>query len=163
MMNEDSAVSTASQRLIREHQVARKRRYAKGVASIILAVLAGMVIGVGGTLLFIKNKMHRIPPKPEAIANAMMDHMRRVVSITPEEETRVREIFDAHLTEVAAMRKESFKNTREMFRKMDGEVETVIGPERAKIWREDKEKRFKRRRDEKPPLDKNHPDGEPPR
>jgi len=161
MTNENSAATAASQRLIREHQSAQKRRYAKGVALIILAVLAGMVIGAGGTLLYFKNKMHRIPPKPDAIADAMMKHLRGLITVNPDEEARVREIFDAHLVEVDAMRKESFQNIREMFRKMDGEVEAVIGPERAKIWREDKEKRFKRRRDER-----RHPDdkkGPPPR
>lgn len=45
-----------SQRLIAKHHVPQGRRYAKAVALMALAVLAGIIIGVGGTVLYFNKK-----------------------------------------------------------------------------------------------------------
>jgi uncharacterized protein YneF (UPF0154 family) len=138
--------ATDSQRLIRQHYAAHnKRRYAKAVLLILVAVLAGVVIGVGGTLLYARNKLYRLPPNPRAIGEAMLEHMRGLVALTPDEETEVKGIIDEHVDEVDALRKSSFATIREVFRRMNGKIETVIGPDRMKVWREDKEKRYGRR------------------
>ncbi|MDR1744431.1 MAG: hypothetical protein LBS30_01610 [Planctomycetota bacterium] len=137
--------TTTSQRLIRQQHAARKKRYAQAVALIVLAVLAGVVIGVGGTVLHFRNTMHRIPPRPKAIGDAMIGHMRGLIATTPEEERRVREVIDSHLEEVDAMRRESFRAIREVFGRMDAPLESILGPDRMKIWREDRERRFSRK------------------
>lgn len=140
-MTNDTTVSE-SQRLIRQHHASHKKQYAKAILLILVAVVAGVVIGVGGTVLYFKNKMHRVPPHPKAIGEAMLEHMHGLMTLNPDEEARVRVIIDEHVGEVEAMRKESFQNIRDVFTRMHGKLETVLGPERMKIWQADREKRF---------------------
>ncbi len=143
-MTDDIPVSD-SQRLLRQRYAAGKRRYAKAVFFLVVAVVAGIVIGVGGTLLYARNKMYRLPPNPKAIGDAMLGHMRGLVALTPEEETAVKSIIDRHVDEVDAMRKASFETIRGVFQRMNDQIEQVIGPDRMKVWRDDKEKRYGKR------------------
>ncbi len=144
-MTNDAPVSD-SQRLVRQqYAVHQRRRYAKAVLFLLVAVVAGMVIGAGGTLVYVKNKMYRLPPNPRAIGAAMLDHMRGLMTLTPDEESAVKGIIDEHVGEVDALRKSSFATIRGVFSRMNGEIEAVIGPERMKVWRDDKEKRYGRR------------------
>ena len=144
-MTNDIPVSD-SQRLIRQHYAVNQRwRYAKAVLFLLVAVAAGVVIGAGGTLVYVKNKMYRLPPNPEAIGAAMLDHMRGLVALTPDEEAAVKGIIGEHVGEVDALRRSSFATIRGVFRRMNEKIEVVIGPERMKIWRDDKEKRYGRK------------------
>lgn len=155
--SESSAVSE-SQRFVMEHRAARKRRYLKAVILIAVAVLAGFVMGVGASIIFSKGRFHRIPPNPRAIGVKMIEHLKGVVTLSDDEEKRIVEIMENHVANVEALRDAS----RDAYIGMMDDVESVLGPERAKAWKEYKEKTFKPRgkhgRDRKPPpLDGGHP------
>ncbi len=143
-MTSGETATTASQRLIRRQHAARKKRYAQAVALIALAVVAGIVIGIGGTVLYFGKTAHR--RGAGAIADAMFARLDGLVSLTPEEAPRVREAIDACVRDVSDMRRKRFEEIREAFRNMDGPLESILGPERTKVWRDYRESRFDARR-----------------
>lgn len=148
-----------SQRFIsRKHQAREKKRYVKAILLLLLAVLAGVAIGVGGTLLFIRGKFHRRPPQADAVAEMVVSRMRESVALNPEEERRLTVIVGERMQEVDAMRRTSFDNFRGIMERLTEQIAEVLGPERAAKWEVDKEKFFgKRARPPKKDMDKNHP------
>lgn len=140
-----------SQRFIAMHNARTGRRYAKAVGLMLLAVLAGVVIGVACSVLYFNKRMHRPPPKGEAIAKSIVNRIDSLVKLSPDEERRLTVIADARMKEVDAIRRNSFGEMRKVFDTMSGEIAEVIGPERAKVWNEYRDKRWgdKRGRDHK--------------
>lgn len=137
----DDMTVSDSQRLIARNHAKQTRRWVKAVALLLAAVAAGVVIGVGGTILFFDKKMHRVPPKPDAIVDAMVNRIRELTNATDDEAARMKEVLDQHMDEIDEMRRKYFADTRRMFENMDTEVDAIIGVERGKIWREYKKKR----------------------
>ncbi len=131
-----------SRRLVARHQAAQKRRWLKGLAFVLLFVLIGVVIGVGATLVFMKDRMHRLSPRRDAIAEAMVEKMREHVTVAPEEEARLIPLLQGYFGEVEELRNTSFENMRDVFVRMDRDIESVLGPERFKIWYDYKEARL---------------------
>lgn len=140
-MNSESKVSE-SQRLVSRIHASHKRRYAKAVGLILVAVAAGALIGFGGATIYFKKSFHRVPPKPDAIVDSLMEHMRNNVKLEPGEEKQLKEIMERGITEVDGIRKASFEDSKAVFNKMNEEVEEVLGPDRYKIWEEFKNKRW---------------------
>ena len=135
-----------SQRFIsRKHQAREKKRYAKAILLLLLAVLAGVVIGVGGTLLYVKSKFHRRPPKADAVAAMVVGCIRESVTLNPEEERRLTAIVDERMQEVDALRRSSFDTFRNAMQQMNEQIAEVLGPERNAKWAVDKEKFFGKR------------------
>lgn len=146
-----------SQRFIsRKHQAREKKRYVKAILLLLLAVLAGVAIGVGGTLLFIRDKFHRRPPKADAVAQMVVGRMRESVTMNPDEERRLTAIVDERMREVDAMRRSSFDSFRDIMERMNEQITEVLGPERTAKWEVDKEKFFGKRA-RPPKKDGDHP------
>ncbi len=135
-----------SKRLLARHHAIHGRRYWKALALLTLAVFAGVVIGVGGTVLYFQKKMHWVPPRPDAIAGAMLERMQSLVNVNPQEGEQLKGIINSHMREVEEVRKGSFREIRGVCKRMDAEVAKVLGSDRAKIWELDKEKRAAERR-----------------
>lgn len=150
MTQESGMTLSDSQRLLARHQSVRKRRWIKAVLFVLLFVVAGVVIGVGGTLMFIKGKMHRVPPKREAIVASILEKMREQITVTSDEESRLTEMLEGYMDEMDEVRKGSFQRVKAIFRRMDEDIKTVLGPERFSVWFEYKEKKMERwRRDDR--------------
>ncbi|MCC8115811.1 MAG: hypothetical protein LIP18_01420 [Planctomycetes bacterium] len=135
-----------SRRLIARHHAAHGRRYLKAGALIFLAMLAGFAIGVGSTVLYLKDKMHRVPPSPDAIEDAMVGRMQTLLGISPDEEEKLRDFIDSHMEKFEDIRSDSFESIRSVFREMDQEFLDILGPDRHRLWAEEREKRFHRKK-----------------
>lgn len=140
-MNPDSNASE-SQRVISQIHSSQNRRYTKAVGLIVLAVLAGAIIGAGAAMIYFKKSYHRVPPRPEAIVQSLIEHMHNVLKLEPDEETKLKEIIDRNFTEVNAIRETSREDTHNVFARMGEEIKTVIGPERYQAWDEYTTKRW---------------------
>jgi hypothetical protein len=138
-------VSDSRRLLFRRHRDQAKRRYLKAVLLLVAAVLAGVVIGVGGALLYLKNRYHHRPPRPDAVAGIMLERMRGLMTLDSDEESRLRIIIDSHMNEVDAIRRQSFGEFRAVIDRMNEEMVEVIGPERHAKWKAYTEKRFGRK------------------
>ncbi len=135
-----------SKRLLARHNAIHGRRCWKALALLALAVLAGAVIGAGGTIVYFKKKMHKVPPRPDAIAGAMMERMQALVAVDPGESEQLKGIINSHMREIEVIRKGSFQEIRGICKRMDEEVAKVLGPERAGKWEEEQAARAAERR-----------------
>lgn len=142
-MTEPRPVAGESQRFMAMHNARTGRRYAKAVALMLLAVLAGVIIGVGCTVLYFNKRMHKPPPRGEAIADAIMNRLNLLMKLTPDEEGRLKEITAVRMREVEGIRKDSYADIRKVFETMHVEITDIVGPERAQIWKEYRDKRWK--------------------
>lgn len=123
---------------------ARKKRFAKAACLLLLAVLAGVVIGVGGTILYFQSST-KSKRGTSAIADAMMRRLGGLVTLTPEESARVRAVVDSRLEKIAELRKRRFKEIRQVFLDMDAPMEEIIGKNRMDVWKAYRSERFERR------------------
>ena len=82
----------------------------------------------------------------DAIAEAMIGRMHEMFGLEGDEETRLKEIIHRNMQGVEGIRKGSFKEIRGVFRKMNGELGEVLGPERHNQRNDDRDKRFGRKR-----------------
>lgn len=139
--------ATESRRMLAQRHSAKNRRYAKAIAFIAVVVLAGVVIGVGGTVIYFNRKAHRGPPRPEAISEAMLNRMRDLFSLTPDEEKEIKTIVDARLREVEEIRKSSFQEVRNVFEAMDDDMAEKIGRDRVQKWKDYKDKKRRERKE----------------
>ncbi len=142
----DHDVSESRRHIARHHATHGRRRYLKAGAFLLLAMLAGFAIGVGSTVLYIKDKMHRVPPSPDAIEDAMVGRMQTLLGISPDEEEKLRDVIDSHMEKVEDIRRDSFDSIRDVFREMDSQFLDILGPDRHRVWKEEREKRFHRKK-----------------
>lgn len=138
----ENAGASESQRFIARMQTQRKNRYAKAAGLMLIAVLAGVAIGASGAVLYMKSYYHRVPPKRAAIGESILAQMNSVVQLKKDEEDKVKEILSSHLSEVDEIRRASTHNTRQVFGRMNEEIEAVIGEDRFKLWEEYKVKNW---------------------
>lgn len=139
-MNPDT--TSESQRFIAQNHAKHNKRYAKAVALIGVAVLAGVVIGVGASAIYYKKYYHRIPPKTDAIVESVMGHMNGLLSLKTDEAAKIKGILDTHLGEVDDIRKQAFADSQKVFDRMREDVAEILGPERSKKWEEFKKERW---------------------
>lgn len=137
--------SESQRTILRQHQAREKKRYFKAVLLLLLAVFAGVAIGVGGTVLYMRDKFRRRPPSPEAVADMVVGRMREAIPLKPEEETRLHGVIDEHMREVDAFRRANFDNFRAVMDRMNARIAEVVGPERNATWNNAKEKYFGKR------------------
>ncbi|MCC8166326.1 MAG: hypothetical protein LIQ31_09280 [Planctomycetes bacterium] len=146
----DHDVSESRRLIARHHAAHGRRRYLKVGALIFLAMLADFAIGVGSTVLYLKGKVHRVPPSPDAIEEAMVGRMHSLLGISPDEEEKLRDVIDSHLEKVEDIRQDSFDSIRDVFREMDSQFLDILGPDRHRAWKEEREKRFHRKKRPRP-------------
>ncbi len=100
----------------------------------IVLFAAGMIIGASLTVLYFKNSVRPKPPEPEEFIERMMTRMHNTITLTPDEDKRVREIVLDNMQEVKRIRRESSDSIRGCFDEMRAELETILGPERSERW-----------------------------
>lgn len=122
-----------------------RRRYLLAGVSMLLAVVAGVVIGAGGAVIFLdSHKFKR--PEPQELADRITGRMAKVLRISPEELRKIDSIVVAHMQEVRRIRKEMFGRIRGQFGAMVADMDAVLGPERAAEWSKDYKERTGRDR-----------------
>lgn len=139
-MNPERPSPSESQRYIARAHASKNRRYAKAIGLILVAMAAGALIGVSGSIIYFKNYYHRIPPKRDAIAQSIITNMQSVLQLNAEEQTRLKGIIDNHMAELDDIRRASSNNTRQLFNRMNDEMEAILGEERYKTWEDHKVK-----------------------
>lgn len=137
--------SSPSKQFDAQHRLnARKNRrtYLKAGLFLFLAIIAGMVIGVGVTLLFIKSRMHMQMPKADQIGRSVLKRLRETVELTDDEKSRLEEIILSHMIEVDKVRTESLNAISLEFDEMNEQVDEILGPERSAKWEADKRQHY---------------------
>lgn len=134
-------------------------------------VLSGMVMGAGGTVLLVNDRLEQPDQAPKQFSRRLADRMTRDLGLTPEQESEIHTIFEKHQTEMHAVRKSVEQRIQDSFTTMRSEVNEILTPEQAKLW--DERLREYRKQDDRgrpprheggPPRDgyDGRPDNEPP-
>lgn len=117
-------------------------------------VLSGMVIGAGGTVLLVKNRLEQPDQAPSHFSRRLAERMTRDLDLTREQKTDIQEIFARHQKELHAVRKSVEQRVTESFNTMQSEVEAILTPQQAKMWRE-RARRFNSRGERSRPARRN--------
>ncbi len=137
-----AAASTSGRHPPHPHRAGGKPRYWLAVLLLLLAVAAGVVIGVGGTIVYFDRKTFPARPKTEEIPGLIISRMREFFPVDSEEEGKLEGVIRSRLGEVARIRDTSRNDIREQFEGMGGEMERILGPDRYKTWDDYRKKRM---------------------
>lgn len=147
-MTEEHPPPSHSARLHLDPRHRRKRRLmACGIALVLL--LVGVAIGWGGTVIYFKN--FRFYPRrnpPERVADMIIARLNEEFTLTDDEEGSVREIVQRRIGEVRKVRESSRSAIRGQFDGMRGEIDKILGPERAAQWEKRMEQEYGKRKDD---------------
>ena len=119
----------------------RGRRYWLAVLSLVLALAAGIAIGAGGAILYIR-KTHPKRPEPDRFIQDYLSRMEELISLTPDEKTAVEGIVRVRFQFMEKLREEFQDEIRAQFDETSEEVKAIVGPERYEAWKEYREKRI---------------------
>lgn len=121
----------------RFHAKARRRSYWLATLLLAAALGIGCVIGVAGTMLYMKKKPK--PPQPEEWIDSVLKIMDDSVGLQPKERDEIRAIA------LSSMER-SRENRRKEFDSMRDDVDAVLGPDRIEKWNHEVERRWGRKR-----------------
>ncbi len=120
----------------------RDRRYWLAALSLVLALVAGIVIGAGGAIVYIDRKTHPKRPRMDEFTKMMLARMDEQITLTPDEKTAVEGILRVRFQQMEKLREEFRDEIRDQFDDMSGEVKGIVGAERYKKWEEYRNKQM---------------------
>jgi Spy/CpxP family protein refolding chaperone len=130
-----------------------------------ILVFSGMVIGAGGTVLLVQNRMDQPGNAPEHFNRRLAERMTRDMGLTEAQESNIHEIFKSHRAELRDVKESVRERIDSSFSSMQTEVEGILTPEQAAVWNE--RIRYYNSRGERPPSprrgEESGRDGRPPR
>jgi Spy/CpxP family protein refolding chaperone len=109
--------------------VSSKTRTA-AVVVVIVAFVAGILVGVAGDHLYLIHK-GRLSPRRTArfAADRMADRLGRDLELTPQQKTQVQQIIEKHRAKIDATMSNVRPQVRQELDATNAEIETVLTPE----------------------------------
>lgn len=151
-MNADAGPPPAADTRTSARLSHRRHAHAKGWKSwlvaglcLLLVLAAGVVIGVGATVIYFERRDFR-PPRPAEVGKTILDRMGDTVSLSSDERTRISDMIDARMATVESLRTESLERIRGEFDEMRNDIDEVLGPARSAKWEEEVKKRMGERK-----------------
>lgn len=111
------------------------RTYLVAAVCLFLALAAGVVIGVGGTIIYFKRRDFT-PPPPDRLGKTILDNLKATVDLSAAENDRISAMVEARMLEVERLRRESLDRIRGEFDDMRDDIDDVLGPDRSAKWEE---------------------------
>jgi len=134
-MNQDNAAPSAPALPASVPGLPRRRIWlATALGAVIL--ICGIVIGSGGTVLWIRHKMDQFRRGPDRMPVELAERVRFQLNLTDQQAKRVEEILRKRHEALMKLLRETFKAELEGMR---AEVATVLTPEQVKKWNDDYE------------------------
>lgn len=126
---------------------ARPRRRSYWLAALLLlgALGIGCVIGVAGSMLYMKKKRFK-PPPPEEWTDSMVGLLDKSVGLRPDERDEIRAMVLSRMETIRDNRRKMFETTREEMDMLRDDVDVILGPERTEKWNQEVERRWGRKR-----------------
>ncbi len=129
----------------RFHPRPRRRSYWLAALLLLAALGIGCIIGVAGTMLYMKKKPFG-PPKPEEWTDSMVGLLDKSVGLQPEERDEIRAMVLARMEKIRDNRRKIFESSREEMDKLRDDVDMILGPDRTEKWNQEVERRWGRKR-----------------
>lgn len=129
--------------------VTRERRLAPGRRAALYTVLAGLALFIGGVavgggavVLYFKRISLAESPSPERIGAMLVASLKREFALTPGESAAIEAGVGGQVAAMEASSQEYGENVRRQFGELCGSICAVLGPERAKKWKEVMRRKF---------------------
>lgn len=113
-----------------------RRSWWKTVALSAALFASGVVIGVGLTLMGIRNRLDEFRSRPDLLSQRMVQRMEHDLGLTSRQTEEIRKIFDASREEADAMRQRNRAQAQAFFREFQNKVAQVLTPSQQKEWEE---------------------------
>lgn len=127
----------------------------KPVLFSLLTLLSGIVIGVGGTLIFVgPQEKYAPPPVPEEFSRRMVDHLTRELSLTAEQQEKIKPIVETHMKTLDKYREEARPKIRQELEDMNNEIMALLDTNQQQMWKDSIERmqqRFRESRERRGP------------
>lgn len=108
------------------------------ILSALLFIIAGAVIGAGLSALHFRGALIRPGVPAERVSTAISDKVIGSVSLSPEEEARLRAVVEGDVAAMTAIRAEYAGKVRDRLVLMCDKVCEILGPERTErcgVWK----------------------------
>ncbi|MBC8379476.1 MAG: hypothetical protein H8E62_09895, partial [Planctomycetes bacterium] len=103
----------------------------KPVLLSLLILLSGIAIGVGATLIVIKQKP--TPPRPK-FNTRMLNHLMRELNLTEEQKAQIDPIIQSHMEELEKIRTEAIPKITLITEAMNTEILLLLDDHQKQIW-----------------------------
>lgn len=129
--------------------VTRERRSRLGRRTVLYTLLAGLALFVGGMMvgggaivLYFKRAALAESPSPERIGNMITAGLKREFVLTAEEEAAIESSVGRQIASMEESSQAYSESVRRQFGELCGSICAVLGPERAKKWKEVMRRKF---------------------
>ncbi len=117
----------------------------KPVLLSLLTLLSGIAIGVGATLIVVKQEKPDTSAKsPEWMTERMVMHIVRELKLPEEKEDELKPIIQKHMTAISVIREEARPKISAIIGEMNTEILETLDEEQKKAWEEIIERMKKR-------------------
>lgn len=142
MSSESPAHNTGESSRLQARLAHRGRRpYLLATVLLVIALFAGMVIGVSGTVIYFERRGRPKPPTPEEIGRKLVKDIGDFLDLNETEREQMRAAIVLRMQKVADIRKQSWDDIQEQFDALSYENEDIIGTERYKKWEVERDRR----------------------
>jgi len=121
----------------------RRQIYMQIIVGLVI-LFCGLVIGAGGALLQLKDKVVPIGPRPPL--DAIVEDIQTRYDLTPEQAKRVEEVFGTQRKTMQTLFDQFGQKIDAEFQKLNEEMKDILSPDQYARWEQD----FRNRRDRGP-------------
>jgi hypothetical protein len=99
-------------------------------------LLAGMIIGVAATLVFLRYNQPGLPPGPEFAAERIIGRLQHHLHLSPEQMAKLEPILQKRLQKLDEIRANARPQVAEQLRLMNEEISSVLDAHQKQLWHE---------------------------
>jgi hypothetical protein len=100
----------------------------------LLIFLSGLLLGSGGTLIFMRYRFVHIMRNPRQLHENLADHMSHDLALSPEQRDQIRQIVQTRMENMQRLRSQTRPLMDEQYQKMQSEIKALLSPEQATKW-----------------------------
>jgi len=112
----------------------RKQIYMQIIVGLVI-LFCGLVIGAGGAIIQLKNKMVPMGPRPPL--DAIVEDIQSRYDLTPEQTKQVEDVFGTQRKTMQALFEQFGQKVDAEFQKLNVEMKEILSPEQYARWEQD--------------------------
>lgn len=102
----------------------------------VVIFLSGMIVGVGGTLIFIRQQVQHGIQHPEEAPQRLANRVRRVLGLDEMQRDKIEELIRTRQTALQSIRREFQPQFLQEFDELGEEIGEVLNEEQRAEWQE---------------------------
>jgi len=127
---------------------ARRRQICMQIAAGVLIFLSGIIVGSGGTVLWVKDRIAWIrPPRERSMVSDMVERFKAEYNLTEEQALQVKKVFQEAIQTRMSIYEEAAQKLQKNEKTLDAKMKEILSAEQYKRWVSDfrtRKERFER-------------------